>query len=109
MDESVERFFIDSKMPDVFVDFNAPVNASDVDAVLSANPDVEAHDMRLKLGGTFTTEGDENIQAILIGTADPTRTDINMMEMVNGRFFSASGEANAVAGMEGKGVKKGAT
>ncbi len=109
MDESVERFFIDSKMPDVFVDFNAPVNASDVDAVLSANPDVEAHDMRLKLGGTFTTEGDENIQAILIGTADPTRTDINMMEMVNGRFFSASGEANAVAGMEGKGVEKGAT
>jgi hypothetical protein len=40
MDESVERFFVDSRMPDVFVDFNAPVNASDVDAVLSSNPDV---------------------------------------------------------------------
>ncbi len=109
MDESVERFFIDSRMPDVFVDFNEPVNASEVDAVLSSNSDLESHDTRLKLGGTYTTEGDENIQAIIIGTSDLTRTDINIMEMMDGRFFTGTGEANAVAGMEDKGIKKGAT
>jgi len=109
MDESVQRFFADSRMPDVFVDFNQPVNASDVDAVLSSDPHVRAHDARLKLGGTYTTSGDETIQAILIGTAGPTRSDINVFEMVEGRPFSGPGEAMAVGGMEGKGVKKGST
>jgi putative ABC transport system permease protein len=109
MDESVERFFIDSRMPDLLVDFNNPVNATELDAVLASNSDIESHDMRLKMGGTFTTEGEENIQTIIIGTADPARSDINIMERVKGRFFTGTGEANAVAGMEDKGVKKGAT
>jgi ABC-type lipoprotein release transport system permease subunit len=109
MDESVERFFIDSRMPDVFVDFNEPVNASQVDAVLGPDPDVESYDMRLKMGGTFTTKDNEVVQVILIGTGDPARVDINIMEMIEGRFFSGSGEANAVGGMEDKGAKKDAT
>jgi len=109
MDESVERFFVDSRMPDVFIDFNGPVNASDVDAVLDADPRVRSHDARLKVGGTYTTQGDETIQAILIGTADPARPDINVLEVVEGRFFTATGQAVAVGGMEDKGAGKGDT
>jgi putative ABC transport system permease protein len=109
MDESVDRFFVDSRMPDVFVDFNGPVNASEVDAVLSSDPMVGSYDMRLKLGGTYLTEDDEAIQVVLIGTRDLDRADINILELVDGILFTGTGQADAVAGMEGKGVKKGST
>ncbi len=109
MDESVERFFEDSKMADVFVEFTAPINESEVDPILLDSPDVDTYDTRLKMGGTYVNEDLEAFQAILIGIHDPTRTDINQLELVDGRFFQTSGEANAIAGMEAKGVEKGAT
>ncbi len=109
MDESVKVFFEEAAMPDVFVDFNIPVNRSEVDQVLSDSDDVDVFDTRLKIGGTYVSPNNESFHAILIGMGDPADAKINKFEVVEGEFFSASGEGNAVSAMESKGVRTGRT
>jgi putative ABC transport system permease protein len=109
MDESVEVFFKESAMPDVFVDFNVPVNRSEVNDVLASSADVIDHDSRLKVGGTYLSPNNEAIQAIIIGMGDPDGATINKFQLVKGGFFSGTGEGNAVSSMESKGIRTGET
>lgn len=107
MDASIETYFEDGRMPDLFIDLKAPANGSDVDSVLGGRGDVKAFDSRLKVLGSYDHDG-EWIPTLFYGVKDPTRTDINKLELVKGEYFGSSGEAMAVRGMETKGVKKGA-
>ncbi len=109
MDESVKVYFEKSAMPDVFVEFNIPVNKSEVDQVLAGSDDVDVFETRLKIGGTYVSPNNESFQAILIGMGDPSVAEINKFEIVKGEFFDASGEGNAVSSMESKGVREGRT
>ncbi len=107
MDESVQVFFEESAMPDVFVDFNVPVNRSEVNEVLATSGDVDDFDSRLKVGGTYVSPNNESFQAILIGMGDPDGATINKFELVKGEFFDGTGEGNAVSSMESKGIRAG--
>jgi ABC-type lipoprotein release transport system permease subunit len=104
MDASIEAYFEDNKMPDLFLDLTAPVNVSDVDSVLSGSGEVDAYQSRLKLMGTYDHKG-EKIPCLFYGVEDPKRTDINIIELVDGDFHQSPGEAVAVRGMEVKGVE----
>jgi putative ABC transport system permease protein len=108
MDESVDRFFEESKMPDVFVELAQPVNSSEVDAVLASTSGVNAYDLRLKTGGIYTYKN-EPTQVILVGLENPGIERINMLDVAEGELPTASGEAMVVTGLEEKGAKKGAT
>jgi putative ABC transport system permease protein len=110
MDESVDRFFEESKMPDVFVELAQPVNASEVDAVLASTSGVTAYDLRLKVGGIYTYKN-ETTQVTLVGLGDLTIERISKLEVIDGKLPTNSGEAVAIdaLGMEDKGIEKGAT
>jgi hypothetical protein len=90
LEYSTESFVKDSKMPDLFIDFSSPVNASDVEPVL-ASIGVRTYDLRLKM----------------VGVNDPARKDINLNTLDTGRFFQAPGECFVVSGGEGIGAKTG--
>jgi putative ABC transport system permease protein len=107
MDESVDRFFEDSKMPDIFVELAEPVNATDLESILEAESGVRAYDLRLRTGGTYTYEN-QGIQVVLLGLEEPSVGTINELDVFTGRLPSSSGQAVAVTGMEEKGIKKGA-
>jgi putative ABC transport system permease protein len=109
MDESVRVFFEESAMPDVFVDLNTPVDGTEVGQVLEGSEEVDVYDTRLKIGGTYISPKNEPIQALLIGMRDPAEAKINKFEIVEGEFFSASGQGNAVSALESKGVRTGRT
>ena len=66
MDASIETYFEDGRMDDLFIDTSTPVNESDVDSVLISNGDVKAHQARLKLMGTYNHSG-EIIQTMFYG------------------------------------------
>jgi putative ABC transport system permease protein len=104
MDASIETYFEDGRMPDLFLDL-APVNESEVDSVLEGLGDVAAYQSRLKLQGIYDHEG-EIIPALFYGVEDLERKDINILELVKGDFPESPGEAVAVRGMEVKGVKE---
>jgi ABC-type lipoprotein release transport system permease subunit len=103
MDTSIETYFEDNKMPDLFVDLKSPVNESEVDLALGGLDDIAAYQSRLKIHGVYDHEG-ELIPTIFYGVNDPERQDINLIEIVEGRFFESPNEAIAVQGMEAKGV-----
>jgi ABC-type lipoprotein release transport system permease subunit len=104
MDASIETYFEDGLMPDLFIDLTAPVNETEVDFALGGSDDVKATQSRLKLMGICNHEG-EIIPTLFYGVEDPERDDINRLELVKGRFFQSPSEAVAVQGMEGKDVK----
>ncbi len=106
LDESVRTFFIESKMPDVFVEFTQQVNSSEVSPVLEGSPDVDEYELRLKANGVFVYEG-EAYATILVGTVDPRDATINQLDLSTGSFFTSSGQGVAVIGMEEKGIKEG--
>ena len=108
LDHSVETYFRQSRMPDVFVELSRPQNESELAAVIAATPGIGAAELRLKLAGTLERETG-SVAALLIGVRDPGRTDINRLKVESGRLFSASGEAVAVAGMESSGLDRGAS
>jgi putative ABC transport system permease protein len=104
MDASIETYFEDGRMADLFMDLTAPVNESDVDSALGGMVDIKAYQSRLKLMGIYDREG-EIIPALFYGVEDPAQNDINILELVKGSFFQFPGEAVAVRGMEAKGVE----
>jgi ABC-type lipoprotein release transport system permease subunit len=104
MDASIETYFEDGRMPDLFMDLATPVNESDVASTLDGRGDVKAYQSRLKLMGIYDHEG-EIIPALFYGVNDTERKDINILEVDKGSFPQTSGEAVAVRGMEIKGVK----
>lgn len=104
MDASIETYFEDGRMPDLFLDLTTPVNESDVDTVLDGMEDVKAYQSRLKLMGIYNHSG-EKIPALFYGVEDPQRKDINILDLVKGSFPQSPGEVVAVRGMETKGVK----
>jgi putative ABC transport system permease protein len=104
MDASIETYFEDNRMPDLFIDLKTSVNESEVDSSLGDLNDVAAYQPRLKIWGDYDHEG-ENITALFYGVGDAQRTDINIMEIIEGRFYEAPGEVIAVQGMEVKGVE----
>ncbi len=104
MDASIETYFEDARMADLFIDMTSPVNESDVDSALGGIGDVKVYQSRLKLMGIYDHKG-ETIPTIFYGVEDPKQNDINILELAKGRFFQSPGEAVAVLGMETKGVK----
>jgi putative ABC transport system permease protein len=104
MDASIETYFEDNHMPDLFVDLKAPVNESEVDSALGSHGDVAAYQSRLKIFGTYNHDG-ELIPTVFYGIDDPKRQDINVLEITKGEFFESPNEVIAVQGMEVKGVK----
>jgi putative ABC transport system permease protein len=108
MNESVDTFFEESKMPDAFVTFGEPQNSTEVAAVLDARSDLEAYDMRMNVVGVCFHEG-EMYSTLFIGVEDPNNDDINIINLQKGRMFTSPGEAVAITGMENKGIKIGAT
>jgi ABC-type lipoprotein release transport system permease subunit len=104
MDASIETYFEDGRMADLFIDTTTPVNESDIDSELSGNGDIKSYQSRLKLMGTYNNSG-ELIQTLFYGVKDPKQKEINILELDNGRFFQSRGEAVAVRGMEDKNVK----
>jgi putative ABC transport system permease protein len=104
MDASIETYFEDGRMPDLFVDLSAPANESDVDSTLTGIDDVKAYQSRLKIMGIYD-HGGEIIPTFFYGVEDPGRDDINILEVDKGRLYRDPGEAVAVIGMESKGVK----
>jgi ABC-type lipoprotein release transport system permease subunit len=106
MDASIETYFEDGRMADLFMDLTTPANESDVDAALGGIGDVSTYQSRLKLMGTYDHKG-ENIPALFYGVEDLQRKDINILELTKGSFPDFPGEAVAVRGMETKGVEVG--
>jgi putative ABC transport system permease protein len=104
MDASIETYFEDGRMPDLFMDLATPVNESDVDSALGGLGDVKAYQSRLKLMGIYDHKG-EIIPTLFYGVEDLERKDINILELDKGSFPQTSGEAVAVRGMETKGVE----
>jgi putative ABC transport system permease protein len=104
MDASIETYFEDGRMPDLFMDLTAPVNESEVDSALDGIDDVKVYQSRLKFMGIYDHKG-EIIPTIFYGVKDPERDDINRLELVKGSFFKSAGEIIAVGGMESKDVK----
>ncbi len=104
MDASIETYFEDGRMADLFIDMTTPVNESDIDSALGSTGDVKAHQSRLKLTGIYDHEG-ERISTQFYGVEDPKQKEINVLELAKGRFFQSPGEAVAVGGMEAKNVK----
>jgi len=107
MDHSISNLLEKNKMPDIFVEFSTPAEEADVDLALSNSPDIEAYDLRLKMSGVYNHNG-EVFLAVFVGIKDPNNQDINKLDVEDGKLFSSSGEAVAIAGMESQGVKKGA-
>ena len=106
LDYSTEQFVKRSKMPDLFIEFANPVNASEVSGILESKG-VTTYDLRLKVMGMYSHDG-ELYPAIIIGVANPARRDINVNTLDRGRFFQAPGECVAISGSEGIGAKTGA-
>jgi putative ABC transport system permease protein len=104
MDASIETYFEDGRMADLFMDLKAPANESEVDTTLSGIGDVKAYQSRLKLMGIYDHDG-ERISTLFYGVENPEQDEINILELDKGKFFQASGEAVVVRGMETKGVK----
>ncbi|UCE73231.1 MAG: ABC transporter permease [Methanomassiliicoccales archaeon] len=104
MDASIETYFEDGRMPDLFMDMTTPVNESDVDSTIGGMEDVKAYQSRLKLMGVYDHNG-EIIPALFYGVENPERKDINIIELVTGSFPQSTNEATAVRGMETKGVE----
>jgi ABC-type lipoprotein release transport system permease subunit len=104
MDASIETYFEDGRMADLFLDLTTPVNESDVDSVLAGSGDVKAHQSRLKLMGIYD-HGGEIIPALFYGVEDPDQKEINILELDDSNFFQSPGEAVSVVGMETKGVE----
>ncbi|MHC4752753.1 MAG: FtsX-like permease family protein, partial [Planctomycetota bacterium] len=104
MDASIETYFEEGRMPDLFIDLTTPVNETNVDTALVGMGDVEAYQSRLKLMGIYNHSG-EIIPALFYGVENPGRDDINKLEVDKGRYYQSPGEAVAVIGMETKGVK----
>lgn len=105
LDHSTDRFIKDSKMPDLFLEFPDPVNASDIEPILSSNG-VSTYDMRLKTFGAYFYKG-EVYPALFLGLEDPKKDDINKMIVEEGEIFSNPGEGVVIAGMETIGAKTG--
>jgi putative ABC transport system permease protein len=106
MRSSMETYFDEARMADLFIEFNEPVNASDIDPELTNSPDVDAYQLRLRKIGTYNYEG-EDITTIIMGIEDPGTESINRITLSNGRLFSEKYEAVAIGGMEDYGIKKG--
>jgi len=107
MEESIHRFFDDSLMPDVFVGLSNRTNASAVEAAIAARQDAAAHELRLRIGGAYVREG-ETLPATLIGVERFEGRDICLLDLLDGSYPAARGQAVALSGLEGVGVKPGA-
>lgn len=107
LDYSTEKFIEDSKMPDLFLEFSEPVNASEVEPILTSNG-VSTYDLRLKTLGAYFYKG-EVYPAIILGVSDIEREDINKMILEDGEVFDSSREAVVIKGMESIGAKTGKT
>ena len=103
---SVDRYFEDNLMPDVFYEFASPVNDTEVSSRLSSLSDVRAYDTRLMAGGLYTFEK-EDFPVVLIGVDDPSRKDISVLNLEDGEFYGESDGAVAIGGMESVGVDVG--
>jgi hypothetical protein len=53
MDASIETYFEDGRMADLFMDLTTPVNESDVDSTIGGIGDIKAYQSRLKLMGIY--------------------------------------------------------
>ncbi len=103
-DYSVEKFFEDSRMPDVFYEFSSPSNQTLVENALISAQGVKEYDVRLKLGGIYEFE-EEQITTIIIGIKDPNNKNINKLALESGSIYEDTNSTVAVQGMEEKGVK----
>ncbi|RLF58615.1 MAG: hypothetical protein DRN37_04820 [Thermoplasmata archaeon] len=103
---SVEKYFEDNLMPDVFYEFASPINDTEVRSRLSGLSDVKTYDTRLVAGGIYTRER-EDYPVVLIGVDDPARKDISVLSLEDGDFYTDSRGAVAIGGMESFGVDVG--
>jgi putative ABC transport system permease protein len=106
MDATVQSFFKNNKMPDVFLEFSKPVNETEVENTLLSSQDVKEYDLRLKQMGIYNYNG-EDISVIFIGIKNPNNDKINKLGLESGNLFSENNEAVAVSGMEDYKIKKG--
>lgn len=108
MESTIDGFFEDNKMPDLFIEFSNQTNSASLDSILSDLSGVQEYDLRLKKTGVYNNEGELFI-AIFIGVNNPENEDIAKLTIDSGSFFSESGEAIAVIGMESEGLFEGKT
>ena len=102
-DYTVDEFFKESKMPDVFYELSEPRNQTDVADALANTPEVAEYGLRLKLNGVYNNSGTD-IPVVLYGVEDPFRDEINKATLVEGEKNEGPGEAVAIAGMEDEGI-----
>jgi ABC-type lipoprotein release transport system permease subunit len=102
---SMTEFVEESKMPDIFMEFSEPINASEIDTIMADNG-VSTYDMRLKTQGAYFYQG-EVYPAFIIGIQDPERQDINKVIVEDGKVFSSSSEGMVITGMEEIGADTG--
>lgn len=107
-DHSMDTFIEETNFPDIFISLSKPVNTSLAEDAVSGNPDIEEYSLRLKINGHYLREN-TSYPAILIGTEEPNREDINKLLVKEGNLHSGEGEGVVVAGMEGIGADKGKT
>lgn len=106
-DYSIDKYFEDSKMPDIFFEFARQENQTDVENALAAESGVATFDVRLKVGGVYEYNN-EKIAALVIGINNPNNPDINILNADDGSMFSQPGQAVAVGGMQALGIETGA-
>lgn len=107
-DYTIDQYFLESHMPDVFYELAQPENQTAVENTLKSSPDVKAYDVRLKTGGVYDNDGAQ-INVLLYGVDTPLRKDINTATLTKGRMYDKPGEAVALAGMESAGIDVGQT
>lgn len=95
---SASAYLDDSGMPDAFITLSEHRSAAEVGALLSSSG-VDAYEMRLKTEGQML-DGGGNRSVVLIGMDDPTRQDINRLQLVEGRLFSSPTEGVVIAGAQ---------
>ncbi|MFW3146904.1 MAG: ABC transporter permease [Thermoplasmatota archaeon] len=105
-DHTVDEFFMDSKMPDVFYELAEPRSQTEVEVALSDISEVTDYGVRLKLAGTYDNSGTD-VPVVLYGVEDPFSKKIDTATLVRGEKNARPGEAVALAGMEKDGIDVG--
>ncbi len=107
MEQSIESFFEDARMPDVFVGMAGNVNATDAEAPFAARSDVSAHELRLRTGGVYLHRN-ETLPATLIGVSGFQDRDLCRLELLDGSYPTGPGQGVALRGLEEVGIEPGA-
>jgi len=108
MESTISNLLDESKMPDIFIEFSSQEDADAVSTVLDSLDAIKAYDLRQKMSGIYTHEG-EVFLSEFIGIENPDNQDINLFDLESGSFFTNTGEGIAITGMESQGISDGST